>query len=220
MMRLGTVLVTALMSAASLSLASEGTEPPTDESPGRPDRPLYASLFLGDFNAKPDGDRLTRSSGGYGWGLSGGYFLKRHLSLEGEFLWFRREYERVADDVIPGTADNRSRVLSLGLMANLRCSRRFSRWRPFISGGLGWFDSELFTTDPDSGLFTDVGDPPSRSSAAFQLSAGASFHLRGRTHLEIGWRRLFLDADFGPYSNGETELGGDLLYLAVRGGGL
>ena len=212
-------LITALVTAAVVSPAAEAVESPAAESAATPDKPLYASLILGDFNARPDRIGLTRTGGGYGWGLSGGYFLNQHISLEGEFLWFRREYERVADEVIPGTADNRSRVLSLGLLANARFSRRLSRWRPFVSAGVGWFDSELFTTDPDSGLFTDVGDPSSESSAGYQLSAGASFRLRGRTHLEIGWRRLFLEADFGPYSNGETKLGGDLLYLALRGGG-
>ena len=218
-MRSSISLVVVLLLSVTASHASEEVDPSPDQTAGKPDKPLYASLLLGDFNAKPDRDRLTRSGGGYGWGLAGGYFLNRHLSLEGEFVWFRREYERVADDVIPGTADNRSRVLSLGLLANAKFSHRFSRWRPFVSGGVGWFDTELFTTDPDSGLFTDAGDPSSESSVGYQLSAGVSFRLRQRSHLELGWRRLFLEADFGPYSNGKTELGGDLLYLAFRGGG-
>lgn len=181
--------------------------------------PLYATLFFGDFKADPDRSRLAPSGGGYGWGLGGGYHLNRYLSLEGEFLWFRREYRRVSDTVLPGTANNDVRVLSLGLLANLRVGRSISRWRPFVSGGLGWFDTELLTTDPESGLFTDAGDPAAQSSTGYQLSAGVSYRLRRRSRLELGWRRLFLAADFGPYSNGDTELGGDFLYLAFRGGG-
>jgi len=218
-MRFWLAVVAALMLSASVSSAAEGVDSSSAEAASKPDKPLHAWLLIGDFTATPDGSRLRRSDGGYGWGLGGGYFLNQHLSLEGEFLWFRREYERVADDVIPGTADNRSRALSLGLLANARFSHRFSRWRPFVSAGVGWFDSELLTTDPESGLFTDVGDPSSESSAGYQFSVGASFRLRRRSHVELGWRRLFLEADFGPYSNGETELGGDLLYLAFRGGG-
>jgi len=212
-------VVFALLLAAPAPHAEEAADPPPAEATAGRDKPLQVSLLIGDFTAKPDRSRLTRSGGGYGWGLGGGYFVTRQLSLEGELLWFRREYERVAGEVIPGTADNRSRVLSLGLLASARFSHRFSRWRPFVSGGVGWFDSELFTTDPESGLFTDVGDPPSEGSAAYQFSVGASFRLRRQSHLELGWRRLFLEADFGPYSNGEADLGGDLLYLAFRGGG-
>jgi len=199
--------------------ASAAEDSSAGDAPQTRARPLYVTLFAGDFNADPDRSRLAPSGGGYGWGLGGGYFLNPYLSLDGEFLWFRRDYRRVSDTVRPGTANNDVRVLSLGLLASVRVGRSFSRWRPFVSGGVGWFDTELFTTDPDSGLFTDAGDPAAESSTGYQLSAGVSCRLRHRSRLELGWRRLFLEADFGPYSNGSTELGGDFLYLALRGGG-
>ena len=58
--------------------------------------------------------RLVREGGGYGWGLTGGYFFNPHFALEGEFMWFRRDYVRVSDTVLPGTADDRQRYLVAG----------------------------------------------------------------------------------------------------------
>lgn len=181
--------------------------------------PLHVTAFIGGFSADDNSGQLRREGSGYGWGLTAGYSFNTHIALEGEFLWFRREYERVSDTVIPGTADNDQRILTLGVSALAKVGHSFGRWRPFIGVGAGVFDTEPFVTDPESGKFTTNGAPSSESSVGYQFEVGVAAKLRNRFHVELGWKTLLLEEDFGIYSNGEADLGGSLFYIAARGGG-
>jgi opacity protein-like surface antigen len=182
-------------------------------------KPPTVSLFLGDFDADDNPGQLQREGSGYGWGLTAGYFFNQHLSVEGEFLFFRREYQLVSDSVLPGTASNNQRYLTLGLSALAKASHRFGRWRPFVGVGAGYYDTDLFVTDPESGLFTTDGAPASVNSIGYQVSLGVSAFVRKNLQLEAGWKTILLDGDFGAHSNGKVDLGGNLIYLAVRAGG-
>jgi opacity protein-like surface antigen len=189
------------------------------EDPEIQSRPLYFSVFLGDLQADDNAGQLEQEGDGYGWGLNGGYFVNGHFSLEGEFLWFRREYERASDTVLPDTADNDQRYLTLGLSALAKASHRFGRWRPFVGVGVGYFDTEPYVTDPDGGGFTTSGAPSSNSSIGYQVVVGVAARVRKRFYLEVGWKNILLDSDFGMHSNGEVDLGGSMIYVAARGGG-
>ncbi|MEW6646106.1 MAG: hypothetical protein AB1450_02775 [Pseudomonadota bacterium] len=50
----------------------------------------------------------------------------------------------------------------------------------------------------------------------FSLFAGLEFPLGSESHLGLEVRRLFLDADFGPLSNGEMAIGGTAVLLSYR----
>ncbi|UCF67482.1 MAG: outer membrane beta-barrel protein, partial [Acidobacteriota bacterium] len=128
-------------------------------------------MFAADFSANENPNQFRPDGGGYGWGVSAGRYLGDHLSLEAEFLWARRDGERISDSVLPGTANNNVRIISMGLSLHAKLHQRFTGWQPFVGGGVGLFDSELFTTDPDSGLFTAVGGPSSETSTGYQLTA-------------------------------------------------
>ena len=219
-MRLSLVSIVALSLVSVLPLNVLSKEP--NKEGGEPEvrpHPVYFSLFLGDFRADDNPGRLVREGGGYGWGLTGGYFLNPNFALEGEFMWFRRDYMRVSDTVLPGTADNRQRYLTLSLSALAKASHRFGRWRPFLGVGAGYFDTEPYVTHPQSGGFDTMGAPSSEGSLGYQVVAGVAVRVRKRFHLEAGWKNIFLDEDFGTYSNGEVDLGGSMIYIAARGGG-
>jgi opacity protein-like surface antigen len=139
--------------------------------------------------------------------------------VEGEFLFFRREYQLVSDSVLPGTANNNQRYLTLSLSALAKASHRFGRWRPFVGVGAGYYDTDLFVTDPESGLFTTDGAPASVNSIGYEFSLGVSVLVRKSLQLEAGWKTIVLEGDFGTHSNGKVDLGGNLIYLAIRGGG-
>jgi opacity protein-like surface antigen len=182
--------------------------------------PFFFSLLLGDFNADDSPGQLRGGGDGYGWGLTAGYFFNRYFSVEGEFQFLRRDCERVSESVIPGTADNDQRYLTLGLSALAKGSRRFGRWRPFAGVGAGYFDTELWVTDPESGKFTRDGAPSSEGAIGYQIVLGVGVTIRKQFQLEAGWKTIVLDGDFGPYTNGNVDLGGGLIYIAARGGGL
>jgi opacity protein-like surface antigen len=201
------------------ALAADPVETEDHEAEPRP-HPATFALFLGGLRADDNSGQLLRDGDAYGWGLSGGYFVHRYLSLEGEFLWFRRDYERVSDTVIPGTADNKQRYLTIGLSALAKASRRFNRWRPFVGVGAGYYSTEPYVTQPVSGLFGTRGAPSSASSVGYQITVGVTAKVRKHFHLEAGWKAILLSEEFGIYSNGEVNLGGNMIYLAARGGGL
>ena len=158
-------------------------------------KPLTGSVFLADFNADDNPGQLQREGGGYGWGLTAGYFFSRHISVEGEFLFLRREYELVSDSVLPGTADNNQRYLTVSLSALAKASHRFGRWRPFVAVGAGYFETEPYVSDPDSGLFTTDGAPASVGSTGYQFSLGVSLKVSKSSQLEAGWKTIVLDGE-------------------------
>lgn len=220
-MRLPLVSIVALALVAALPLNALAEEPDegNDEAPEGAPRPLYAALFLADFQAEGSPGRLARDGSGYGWGLTGGYFLNPHFALEVEFLWFRGDYVRVSDTVLPGTADNRQRYLTTSLSALAKVGHRFGRWRPFLGAGIGYFDTEPYVTHPESGGFDTTGAPSSKGSLGYQVVVGVSARFREHVHLDVGWKNVFLDEDFGTHSNGGVDLGGSMIYIAARGGG-
>lgn len=194
-------------------------EPAEGESTAKAPSRLYLHLLGSYFKASGSTDQLEAMGRGYGWGVGGGYFLSELLAVEGELLWVRREYRRVSDETLPETANNDLRALSLGFSVNARLSKRYARWRPFVGVGISYWGTDLLVTDPESGLFTDSGAPPSRSDAGWQAMAGVGIHLKGRAHLEVGWSRLSLEQDFGVFSGGPAEMGGDWFFVILRGGG-
>ena len=125
----------------------------------------------------------------------------------------------MSDTVLPGTADNDQRYLTLSLSALAKASHRFGRWRPFVGVGAGYFHTQPFVTHPEDGGFTDSGAPSSRRSIGYQVVVGVTARVRKRFHLELGWKQIFLDEDFGVYSNGDIDLGGGMIYIGVREGG-
>jgi len=182
--------------------------------------PFYLALSIGSLQTTPDKNTLQGKSGANGWGFHGGYFLHPNFSLEGEFLWLRRDYERLhSSPSLPNAADNRIRVLSTSLFVNARYQYDFGKVRVFAGAGIGHGSAEPFISDPNSGLFTTDGAPSNSSNTVTQQMAGIIIPVTLRGKVEIGWKRLKMEHDFGVYSGGENEFGGDYLYLAYRGGG-
>lgn len=200
----------------SQSLYAETTETNDSATP----HPFYLALSVGSLQTTPDKNTLEGKGGANGWGFYGGYFLHPNFSLEGEFLWLRRDYERLhGSPSLPNAADNRIRVLSTSLFVNARYQHDFGRVRVFAGAGIGYDSAELYISDPSSGLFTTEGGPDDSSNTVTQQMAGIIIPVTLRGKVEIGWKRLKMEYDFGVYSGGENEFGGDYLYLAYRGGG-
>jgi len=200
----------------SHSLDAETAEP---DDPATP-HPFYLALSTGSLETTPNKNTLSVKGGGYGWGIYGGYFIHPNFSFEGEFLWMRRDYERLhSSPSLPNAADNRIRVLSTNLFVNARYQHDFGTVRAFVGAGIGYGSAELYISDPGSGLFTTDGGPGVSRNTVTQQMAGIIIPVTMRGKVEIGWRRLKMEYDFGVYSGGENEFGGKYLYLGYRGGG-
>ncbi len=176
---------------------------------------VRGSLLVGLFKPKGTDQKLKAAGTGYGWGLTLGYRITHWLGLEGEFLYFEGDYERVSDVFLPGRASNEVNMASVDLSARVRASFPIWKLRPFTAGGVGFVDSDLYTKDASSGLFENSagGQAP-----GWQVLAGFVFPTGKGWQTELGWRWIHLRQDFGIFSDGEVRLGGNMLYLAILGG--
>jgi hypothetical protein len=75
---------------------------------------------------------------------------------------------------------------------------RFSRWKPFLGVGAGYFDTEPYVTHPESGGFDTTCAPSSEGSLGYQVVVGVAARVRKRFHLEAGWKNIFLNARNSP----------------------
>jgi opacity protein-like surface antigen len=129
------------------------------------------------------------------------------LGLEGEFLYFQGDYERLSDTEI--------NVASVDISIRLRAFYTIWRLRPFVGGGVGFFDSDLYAREASSESFENVAGG---QAAGWQTFAGVVLPAMKRWSIELGWRWIHLRQDFEIYSSGQVQLGGNMLYLGITGG--
>ena len=179
---------------------------------------LYVSLNAASFDPVGNAGKLHFDGRAYGWGATVGYALNPHVGIDAEFLWATSDHERLGA-IIPGTTSNDVRIGTLGLNLNLRLSYPLGRWTPFVTLGAGQYSTDLMTKRPGDSGFTTEGPPSCSNDAGYLIGIGIAFQLREKSWLDLSWRRLDLDADFGGYSSGRIDAGGDLITLSLRYGG-
>ncbi len=174
---------------------------------------IYGSLFLGMFKAAGESGKLKSDGVGYGYGLSLGYLFTPHLGMDGEFCYFKADYQRDDPTVLPGIADNDVEVASVALTANVRYARLFDRWRVALALGGGFIDSDLYAKEASSGGKSAVaGD----NTLGYQVHLGIGYLFENTGQLELGFRRIVAEQDFGAYSHGAVDIGGDFYSVAFR----
>ena len=197
------------VSAIADSIAPKSAEPVSSRTG------LYGSVHVGMFKPIGTDDKMDAVGTGYAWGLSLGYRITHWLGLEGEFLYFQGDYERISGMLLPRTATNAINVASVDISLGARATYPVWRLSPFVGGGIGLFDSDLYTKDASTGLFENSAGG---QTGGWHAVAGIAFPMMKQWRAELGWRWIFLSQDFGIHSNGEVHLGGNMLCLAVRGG--
>lgn len=185
-----------------------------------PDAPsLYAGISAIMLLPNPDERLLEPEGRRYGYGVFVGYPLHDRISLNAEFIWLGRDYLRLYDQPqLPNAADNRVRALTIAFLANARVHQPLGPVTVEVGAGVGTGGTSFFISSPDGGGFTTDGGPGDDRSRLTQLLAAVVTPTPFGGRVEIGWRRLWLEHDFGLYSGGPNEFGGDCFYLALRGG--
>ena len=185
-----------------------------DSKVTRKDR-LYAFLQAGPFGGNSDPGKVKADGSGYGYGLGMGYFLTHNLSLEGDFMYFADDYVRDSLTLAPGTSSNNIEIASVSLAVNTKYFIRSEKLSFFFGGGVGFYDSDIYARKVGlSGLSNVDGD----QAIGYQGIVGVGYAYRDRARIELGWRGIFLDQDFGVYSNGDADAGGNYFYIGYRGG--
>jgi len=190
------------------------------EAQGNPPRPSwYAGISAVLLVPNPDGSLLEPRGRRFGYGLFVGYPLHDRISLNGEFLWLGRDYLRVHEtSQLPNAADNRVRALTMAFLANLRLHQPLGPVALEAGAGLGTGSTSLFITSPADGGYTTDGGPGDERGRVVQFLVAVVTPGPLGGGLELGWRRISLEHDFGIYSGGSNQFGADCFYLAFRGG--
>lgn len=175
---------------------------------------FYAFVQAGSVKGNDDPGNIKADTSGYGYGLGLGYFLFQNLAIEGDFLYFTDDYVRDSATLAPGTSSNNVEIASVSLAVNAKYFIRYKKLHAFLGGGVGFYDSDIYAYEVGlSGKSNVDGD----HAIGYQSIVGMGFSYRDRRYIEIGWRGIFLDQDFGIYSNGKVDSGGDYFFIGYRG---
>lgn len=156
---------------------------------------------------------LDNPSGRYGWSLAIGARRSRHWAWELEYLQTEQRADTppglLGGGPFVGTA-RQADISSFGLAGNLRLIYPLGRFEPYAGAGIGYFRTEL-TALQSVAFFPFPGEVKrSDSGIGTQLLAGVQYQSAGGALWGFQYRRLDLDAQFGPEVPGTVKVGGTL----------
>ncbi len=175
---------------------------------------VFGSVWVGVYWPASTEGGINGARTGYAWGLSLGYGLNRYLSLSGEFLYSEAGYDRTAVNPLPKLVSTEMEVATVGVSLHVRGTYPVWAFQPFLGAGIGYADSDLYAKDAVSTAFENrAGD----QALAWQTYAGIGIQTMRGWYLDIGWRLLRIRQDFGSYTNGVCDAGGNMVFVALRG---
>jgi opacity protein-like surface antigen len=193
-----------------------GAQTPPPAAPERAGQ-IYFYMSGGSFN--PDGNsQLRNPSGQYGLALGFGSRRSRHVAWEVEFFNHAQRVD-TPFSVPPAfltTTQGRADIDSYGLAGNVRLINPLGRFEPYVGGGIGVYRTTLEVHRTFLGLFSsDI--KKSDSDIGLQLLAGVEYYFAEKGNsVGLQYRKLNLDAGFGPEVAGKVHVGGDFLFLTFR----
>ncbi len=175
---------------------------------------IFGSALVGVYWPTSTEGGIDGARTGYAWGLSLGYGLNRYLSLSGEFLYSEAGYDRTAVNPLPKLVSTEMEVATVGVSLHVRGTYPVWAFQPFLGAGIGYADSDLYAKDAVSTAFENrTGD----QTLAWQTYAGIGIPTMRGWYFDIGWRLLRIRQDFGSYTNGVCDAGGNMVFVALRG---
>ena len=147
------------------------------------------ATLSGDGATKIDGGQtaisLYQPSNGPAFQLFAGKHLKDYLSVQGTYGWNQNRVTFTGLKLANGREDafdqsRRSRQQSAGVDAMIYFRPRTSRYRPYVSGGLGWIQlsSQARELRVRKGMPEIPQDHFSASKAYWRTAVGMDFRLR------------------------------------------
>lgn len=179
------------------------------------------SLHLGAGLMQPEADRQLADQEGHASFAAGvNWRRSRHLAFELGVLETgqRAEMPRVERS---GTAPRGSRqeahINASGIAAGAKLILPLGRLEPYVGAGLGYYACEISSYGTLGHLFLPSDFAKRHDSrVGTHYMAGVDLALSDATALELEYRRLNLEANFGPEFGGRTRIGGGLVMVAFR----
>jgi opacity protein-like surface antigen len=167
----------------------------------------YLGGGLGGFKEESN-SQLQNQDGQSGGFFSGGYRLAPNIAVEIDGLFFN---QRLDTPPTVSTSNTRSRLNSGGAGGVVKFILPLDRVELYAGGGLGIYTTSLRVKD--SSFHSERDD----TDFGYQGLIGADIFLSRRFSIGVEYRKIKLDADLEPTIPGKIDVGGDLLFLTVRG---
>jgi Outer membrane protein beta-barrel domain len=200
--------VVLLLTGLSLACASAAQ----DEVPAK------ANLFIGAGSFEPDEDSaLSRRDGDFNFDVGFGWRLSRHFGWELGWLYYNQGTAPPAALRIGGTGSDEANLNTSGLNGMLKVLLPAGPFDFFAGAGLGYYKSELSVTGANFLTFQSRTVSRSDRGWAPQYLLGFDLRTSPRGALTLQYRRVDLEADFGP-GIGYAKVGGRMWQLLFRAG--
>jgi opacity protein-like surface antigen len=167
----------------------------------------YIGGGLGGFREESN-SQLQNQEGQYGGFFSGGYRATPNIALEIDGLFL---YQRLDTPPTVFTSDGRSRLNSAGAGGVVKFILPLGRVELFAGGGLGIYSTVLRVKD--SPFHSERDD----TDLGYQGLVGADFLVSRKVSIGLEYRKFKLEADLEPTIPGKIDVGGDFLFVTVRG---
>lgn len=179
----------------------------------------YSYLYFGNNIGNTSSSKLEsvnyKGTAPGEWGIGIGRYVTDTISLEGALEYWGERFERKDGTVLPGTKNSIIQVTNMGLSASAVYNYTRHSFHVHLGAGAGYFSTEVLVTDPDSGLLTKNNTPSDKWFPEYHAGLGIDYCVGKEVWIGIEVKHRILYADFGPYTDGRTNVGGTFLLFAV-----
>ncbi|HUQ24314.1 MAG TPA: outer membrane beta-barrel protein [Burkholderiales bacterium] len=181
------------------------------------DVPGRANVYVGAGNFKPSDDGvLSRRDGEFSVDLGFGWRWSRHFAGEIGWLYYSQEADTPPALGIRGLGSDRASLNSSGLGGLLKLVQPVGSADFFAGAGMGHYQSKLSASTFNALTFQTRTVSRSDNNWGYQYVAGVDLRASQNATWTFQYRRVVLDADFGP-GIGITKTGGWMWQILLRG---
>jgi hypothetical protein len=183
---------------------------------GGPDVPVkmkwrYSYANLGYFGGRADRSDFEGNNTGIAVGGGFGRRINRYLAWEFDTLWAARMYESPSNIAY---AASEMLLNNATFTLNVRAMAPFWKLEPWIGYGFG---VNVTSVDIQSNLFVQApafSDNDITFSTQWRIGLDVMYTRRGRLGIEV--RDINAEASFGGVTNGDADVGGQMILFVVK----
>jgi opacity protein-like surface antigen len=178
-------------------------------------------MYLGVTSLRPDADRrLARQEGHTGLIVGHTWRRSRHLAIDLSVLDTGQQANmpRVERSRAAASGSRMDAHINItGIAVGAKLTYPIGNFEPYAGAGAGYYAAEISSW----GSFVHLLLPSdfakrSDSDVGTHWTLGVDYAISPTALLSLEYRRLSLEANFGPEFGGKTKLGGGMIIVAIR----
>jgi hypothetical protein len=202
------LLLALVLSPAVEAARAKRSDP---EGPAKKTKWSYSYADLGYFGGRAERSDLEGNNAGVSIGGGYGRRLNRYLAWEFDTLWSARLYETPSNIAF---ATSQTMLNNTSFMLNARAIAPFWKLEPWIGYGFGLI---ITAVDIQSSLVVGASaysDEEIGFASCWRAGLDFMYTRRGRLGVEI--RDVDSQANFGGITQGDADVGGQLILFVVK----